>query len=70
MMKQARQYFSQGHEINFLELKRWILVILATVGKGGRTLFNEVLLEKLNAPNTPASLKVAWNKQIELITAV
>ena len=53
-----------------MELKRWILVILATVGKGGRTLFNEVLLEKLNAPNTPASLKVAWNKQIELITAV
>jgi hypothetical protein len=69
VMKQARQYFSQGHEINFFRLKRWILVILATIGGAGRTIFNDILLEKLSSADVPASLKVAWNKQMEAITA-
>lgn len=68
--EQARKYFSQGHEINFFEIKNWILVILATIGTAGRAAFNEVVLEKLDATDMPASLKVAWNKQIEIITAV
>jgi hypothetical protein len=70
VMKQARQYFSQGHEINFFKLKRWILVILATLGKAGREIFNQVLVEMLEEKDIPAALKVAWNKQIEAITAV
>lgn len=70
VMRQARQYFSQGHEVNFLEIENWILSILATIGKAGRTAFNEVLLEKLNSAEIPAALKVAWNKQVELITSV
>ncbi|HYT06389.1 MAG TPA: hypothetical protein VEL77_01970 [Rugosimonospora sp.] len=70
VMRQARQYFSQGHEVNFLEIKNWILVILATIGKSGRATFNEVLSEKLQAADVPAALKVAWNKQVELITSV
>ncbi len=70
VMRQARQYFSQGHEVNFLEIKNWILVIPATIGKTGRAVFNEVLLEKLNASDIPAALKDAWNKQVERITSV
>lgn len=70
VMRQARQYFSQGHEVNFLQITDWILVILATIGKAGRAIFNGVLLEKLSAADIPATLKVAWNRQIEIITAM
>jgi hypothetical protein len=41
---------------------------LATISKNGRGIFNEVLVEKLNAVHIPAALKVACNKQIETIT--
>ena len=70
VMKQARQYFSQGHEINFFEMKNWIVVILATIGSAGRAIFNEVLMEKLSAADIPAALKVAWNNEIAKLTAV
>src|SRR5215469_4332713 len=68
VMRQARQYFSQGHEVNFLEIRGWILMILATVGKVGRAIFNEVLLAKLDDAEMPAELKLAWNTQIDRIT--
>ncbi|MHB8486311.1 MAG: hypothetical protein ACYDCM_11395 [Candidatus Acidiferrales bacterium] len=70
VMQQARQYFAQEHEINFLEIKDWILVILATIGKEGRSAFNAEITEGLNEPDMPAALKVAWNKQIERLTSV
>jgi hypothetical protein len=70
VMRQARQYFSQGHEINFLEMKNWVLVTLATIGARGRSAFNGALLEKLSTRDVPATLKVAWNNQIEQITSV
>lgn len=68
--KQARQYFSQGHEINFFRLRDWILVILATLGHAGRTTFNEVLIQTLEGSDVPATLKVAWNNEIGRLTAV
>lgn len=70
VMLQARQYFSQGHEVNFLSIKNWILVILATIGKTGRAIFNAVLSEKLQDADIPAALKMAWNKQVERVTSV
>ncbi len=70
VMRQARQYFSQGHEVNFVDLKNWILVILATLGKAGRAVFNDVLSQKLEAADIPAALKVAWNEQVARITSV
>jgi SacI-like restriction endonuclease len=69
VMRQARQYFAQGHEINFLDMKHWLLTILATISKAGRDRFNLKLIEKLQEPDVPAALKVAWNEQIEKITA-
>ena len=51
-----------------MQIKDWILVILATIGKVGRVIFNEVLLEKLSANDIPAALKVAWNECIAHIT--
>lgn len=67
--RQARQYFSQGHEVNFMEIKNWILTILSALGKPGRELFNKSLVEKLDAEDIPPSLKLAWNEQIAKITA-
>lgn len=68
VMRQARQYFSQGHEVNFLELKNWIIVTLATIGKAGRTAFNKALRAKLSEEDVPAAIKVAWNSCIEKLT--
>ena len=67
--KQAHQYFSQGHEVNFVEIKDWILMSLATVGKKGRAIFNQVLVRLLDVPEIPKSVKVAWNEQIARIVS-
>lgn len=69
VIRQARQYFSQGHEVNFLEINSWILMVLATIGKAGREIFNETVLAKLDNSEVPVELKLAWNAQIERITA-
>lgn len=66
--QQARQCFAQGHEVNFLEIKNWIVMSLATMGTRGRASFNRVLVGLLEAPDVPRTMKVAWNEQIaELI---
>ena len=70
VMRQARQYFAQGHEINFLEMRVWLRTILATVGRAGRDAFNRVLVHQLQAAEVPTALKVAWNDQIARITGV
>jgi len=61
---QAQQYFAQGHEVNFLEIKDWILMSLATMGTGGRAQFNQHLLELLDTTDVPQPLKMAWNAQL------
>lgn len=67
--QQAHQYFAQGHEINFLEIKNWILMSLATTGKRGRGIFNKVLVDLVDAPGIPKTLKVNWNELIGQIVA-
>ena len=62
--QQARQYFVQGHEINFVDMKDWILMTLATVGVKGRSAFQREIIRLLDTPGTPAVLKVAWNELI------
>lgn len=66
-MHEANRYFAQGHEINFLEIKNWIIVLLATMGRVGRTTFNRVLIELLESAGIPKALKVKWN---ELFTSL
>lgn len=63
--KQAEQYFAQGHEVNFVLIKEWLLALLATTGKHGRSIFNQQFMALLEDPNTPEMLKVAWNEQIK-----
>jgi hypothetical protein len=67
--KQARQYFAQGHEINFLVIGNWVLTSLGTVGARGRAIFNTKLLELLGEQTVPRSVKVAWNRHIADITS-
>jgi hypothetical protein len=67
--QQANQYFSQGHEVNFLEIKDWILSLLATMGRKGRTLYNQKLLQLLEQDDVPTTLKVTWNEQISNLTS-
>jgi len=66
----ARQYFTQGHEVNFLDIKEWILMSLATMRKLGRDTFNRILISLMDAPGIPRNVKVGWNNQIaELVTS-
>jgi hypothetical protein len=67
--QQANQYFSQGHEVNFLEIKDWIFSLLATMGRKGRTLYNQKLLQLLEQDDVPTTLKVTWNEQISNLTS-
>jgi hypothetical protein len=57
----ARQYFAQGHEINFVQIKDWILTTITTIGPRCRRIFTERFRELLGARTVPAALKVAWN---------
>lgn len=67
-IRQAHRYFSQGHEVNLLDVKDWMLVVLATIGVTGRREFNRSLWERLEMDDVPASLKVAWNEEILRLT--
>ena len=67
---QARQYFSQGHEVNFVDIKAYILATLLSIGVEGRACFNRVLVGQIDQQGIPAMLKVAWNKQIAQLTAI
>ncbi len=65
---QARRYFIQGHEVNFVNLRDYILMTLVSVGSHGRERFNRVLTERIEEADTPTTLKVAWNAQITRLT--
>lgn len=60
----AQQYFAQGHEVNFLEIKNWATTLLASMGTQGREIFNQRLLLAFDDEETPRTLKVAWNRCI------
>ncbi len=68
VVAQARQYFSQGHEVNFLEIRQWIVMTLATLGRKGRDIFLAEMAKSLEADDVPKSVKMAWNDCIAAIT--
>ncbi|MGH9908049.1 MAG: restriction endonuclease, SacI family [Pyrinomonadaceae bacterium] len=63
----ARTYFSQGHEINFLEVREWIVNNLATLGARCRSLFTRQILTLFETPEVPAKVKVAWNDSLRAV---
>jgi hypothetical protein len=67
---QARQYFAQGHEVNFLDIKTWALNTLATIGKNGRAVFISEMVKLLDADDVPRKMKVGWNEQVQKLTSI
>lgn len=57
----ARTYFSQGHEINFLQVQEWIVNNLGTIGARCRAIFTQEILNMLDSKEVPAAVKVTWN---------
>jgi hypothetical protein len=68
--EQAQQYFAQGHEVNFVDLRTWIQTSLAIIGGKGRSFFNEHLQKLLADDQVSRQLKVGWNAAIEKITSL
>lgn len=64
----ARNYFAQGHDINFVLLKDWIVTTLTMIGPAGRTLFTGAMVALLSADTVPATLKVAWNEYVQKLS--
>jgi len=69
VLEQARQYFAQGHDVNFLKIKHWIVGTLASLGRQGRQAFLANLIDQVDDQDTPRALKVAWNECVAVITA-
>ena len=63
-IRQARRYFSQGHEVNFMEIKDWMVNILSLLGKPGRDKFMSAMVSFLETDDVPAAVKTAWNEVI------
>ena len=65
----ARQYFAQGHEINFVPIRDWILTVMTTIGPRCRRIFTERFRALLGARTVPGTLKAAWNNLLGRILA-
>jgi SacI restriction endonuclease len=65
----ARTYFSQGHEINFVQIKEWILNNLATLGSRCRSTFTKEMLALLDGRDISASLKLVWNDSVRKLVS-
>jgi hypothetical protein len=69
-LRQAHQYFAQGHDVNFLDVKTWVLNTLSTIGKNGRVAFNVEMVKLLGSNEVPRKMKVGWNEQIQKLTNI
>lgn len=69
VLEQAQRYFAQGHEVNFIHIKEWILMLLVSTGLRGRNRFNSELLKLIDHPDTPQTLKARWNERIDVLLA-
>ena len=63
----AHKYFSQGHEINFLNVTEWIVHNLGTIGAKYRAIFTQEMLALFDTRDVPASVKVAWNDIVKAV---
>ena len=69
VMEQTRNYFAQGHEINIFELRNWIVTVLSLCGRRGRDAFLSHMVALVERDDTPAGLKVSWNKAVSRVTS-
>ena len=67
--QQAEKYFTQGYDVNLVDIQEWITNTLVTVGLSGRKLFQDKLLHHLSQQGVTKILRVAWNEDVEKLTA-
>jgi hypothetical protein len=67
--EQAERYFAQGYDVNFVDIKGWLFNTLVTVGREGRRQFQAELIEHLRREEVTTAVKVAWNEELEKLTA-
>ena len=63
----AKRYFGQGHEMNFLSVRAWLLHSLVTIGSRFRPDFMVRILTLLKERDIPTSLKRAWNDKVRAV---
>lgn len=63
----AQRYFGQGHEMNFLPVKAWLLNSLVTIGSRYRPEFTVNILALLGAKDMPTAVKRAWNEKVRAV---
>ena len=64
-----KRYFSQGYEVNFVEIKFWVCAVLTVLGVKGRTAFMDEFIHNLSAEDVPVALKQAWNDVVLRLTS-
>jgi hypothetical protein len=62
--QQAEKYFTQGYDVNFVDIEGWLINCLVLVGSKGRHLFQEMVIPHLSDEQVPQALKVAWNEEV------
>ena len=67
--QQAQKYFTQGYDVSLADIEQWLVNTLVTVGAKGRKLFQDRMIELLSGSETSTVLRVAWNEEIEKLTA-
>lgn len=67
-MDEARKYFAQGYEINFIDVCTWVLMCLATLGVSGRSEYNKQLTNLFESPDLPKGVKAGWNREVLKLT--
>jgi SacI restriction endonuclease len=63
----AQKYFAQGHDINFVSVRDWIVTTMTTIGPTCRAMFTTNVLHLLSAKGVPAAIKQTWNDQVAAI---
>jgi hypothetical protein len=59
------QYFAQGHDVNFLQVKPWLINNMGTIGARCRSIFTTEFLRLMDSRDVPAALKVTWNDLVK-----
>jgi hypothetical protein len=67
-IEEARKYFAQGYEVNFVDVNTWLVMSLATLGARGRSVYNTQLTELFGAPDLPKTVKAGWNEEVFKLT--
>lgn len=54
----------RGHEVGFIEIRPWLISVLATIGFYGRELFYKEFVNLLSKDDIPVTVKLAWNEEV------